>query len=108
MTYVYSNQIISLINKKQKHYSSQTWTGATCCKLDQWFVFHRLLMVTTWLLTMAGFILIFIELDLQWTAIPINENPHAVNSVVLLIKNPISDSNFHFTRTKKIVGNNVW
>jgi len=58
-------------------------------------------MVTTWLLTMAGFILIFIELDLQWTAIPINENPHAVNSVVLLKKNLIRDSNFNFTRSKK-------
>jgi hypothetical protein len=57
----------------------QTWTGTKCCKLDQWFVFHRLLMTTTWLLTMAGFILIFIELDLQWTAIPIHENPHAVS-----------------------------
>lgn len=59
-------------------YFKQTWTGSKCCKLDQWFVFHRILMVTTWLLTMAGFIIIFVELGLQWTKIPIEENPHAV------------------------------
>ncbi len=40
-------------------YYKQTFTSSRCCKLDQWFVWHRLFMVVTWLLTLAGFILIF-------------------------------------------------
>ena len=35
-----------------------------------------MMMVITWLLTMAGFVLIFAELGWKWTAIPISENPH--------------------------------
>ncbi len=34
-------------------------------------------MLVTWCLTMAGFVLIFLELD-GWTAVPIADNPHAV------------------------------
>ena len=44
-------------------YFKQTWTGSKCCKLDQWFIWHRFLMVTTWGLTIAGVILIFLELQ---------------------------------------------
>ena len=50
-------------------YFKQTWTGSKCCKLDQWFIWHRFFMVTTWGLTVAGVILIFLEL--QVTAIRI-------------------------------------
>jgi hypothetical protein len=57
-------------------YFKQTWTGTQCCKKDVWFVIHRMMMVITWLLTMAGFVLIFAELGWKWTAISISENPH--------------------------------
>ncbi len=44
-------------------YFKLTWTGAKCCGLDQWFIWHRALMLLTWALTIAGFVLIFLELD---------------------------------------------
>ena len=44
-------------------YFKQDWTAAKCCKLDQWFIWHRFFMVTTWGLTIAGVILIFLELQ---------------------------------------------
>ena len=47
-------------------YFKQTWTGAQCCSKDMWFVIHRLMMVLTWLLTLAGFFLIFFELGWEW------------------------------------------
>ena len=48
-----------------------TWTRAQCCSKDMWFVIkefviHRLMMVLTWLLTLAGFFLIFFELGWEW------------------------------------------
>lgn len=47
-------------------YFKQTWTGSQCCKKDVWFVVHRLMMILTWLLTLAGFFLIFVELGWEW------------------------------------------
>ena len=44
--------------------------------LDQWFIWHRNFMMLTWSLTIAGFILILLELkgltETLWT------NPHAL------------------------------
>ena len=45
-------------------YFKPTWTGAQCCSKDIWFVIHRLMMVLTWFLTLAGFFLIFFELSI--------------------------------------------
>ena len=42
----------------------------------------RMMMVITWLLNMAGFVLIFAELGWKWTAIPISENPHPLLGLV--------------------------
>merc|ERR1712038_770067 len=57
-------------------YFKQTWTSRRCFNLDQWFIWHRNFMMLTWVLTMAGFILIILELkDLSTT---INTNPHAI------------------------------
>lgn len=58
-------------------YFKQTWTNSKMCKLDQWFIWHRTFMMTTWGLTIAGFVLIFLELN-GWTDIPISQNPHAL------------------------------
>ena len=47
-------------------YFKQDWTSAAkCCKIDQWFLWHRSLMAITWGLTIAGVILIFLELQVQ-------------------------------------------
>jgi len=57
-------------------YYKQTWTASRCCNLDQWFIWHRLLMMLTWGLTIAGFVLILLELDgLSKT---FDTNPHAL------------------------------
>ncbi len=41
-------------------YFKRTFTSARCCKLDFWFVWHRMFMIITWGLTIAGFVLIFL------------------------------------------------
>lgn len=57
-------------------YFKQTWTSRRCFNLDQWFIWHRNFMMLTWVLTMAGFTLIILELkDISTT---INTNPHAI------------------------------
>ena len=57
-------------------YYKQTWTASRCCNLDQWFIMHRMFMMLTWGLTIAGFVLILLELDgLSKT---FDTNPHAL------------------------------
>uniref|UniRef100_A0A1A9WDX6 Ferric-chelate reductase 1 homolog n=1 Tax=Glossina brevipalpis TaxID=37001 RepID=A0A1A9WDX6_9MUSC len=62
-------------------YFKQTWTGSQLCGKDQWFAWHRICMVTTWSLTMAAFVIIFVEIK-GWSAEP---NPHAVLGVITTI-----------------------
>ena len=44
-------------------YFKQTWTSRSCYNLDQWFIWHRTFMMLTWGLTIAGFILILLEVQ---------------------------------------------
>lgn len=55
-------------------YFKQTWVGSQLCGKDQWFAWHRMFMILTWSLTIAGFVLIFLELK-DWSA---EDNPHAI------------------------------
>ncbi|XP_069683115.1 putative ferric-chelate reductase 1 homolog [Periplaneta americana] len=55
-------------------YFKQTWVGSQLCGKDQWFAWHRMFMLLTWSLTIAGFVLIFLELK-DWSA---EDNPHAI------------------------------
>ncbi|XP_063701077.1 putative ferric-chelate reductase 1 homolog isoform X2 [Culicoides brevitarsis] len=55
-------------------YFKQTWIGSSSCGKDIWFAWHRFLMFLTWVLTMAGTILIVLELK-GWSKA---RNPHAV------------------------------
>jgi len=57
-------------------YYKQTWTNSRCCGADQWFVLHRGLMMLTWLLTMAGLVLILLEL--KGLSKTFNTSPHAL------------------------------
>ncbi|KAK9877469.1 hypothetical protein WA026_018577 [Henosepilachna vigintioctopunctata] len=54
-------------------YYRNTWVGSSMCGKDIWFAWHRLLMFATWLLTIAGFVLIWVELK-SWS----ERNPHAI------------------------------
>jgi len=56
-------------------YYKQTWTSRSCYNLDQWFIWHRTFMMLTWGLTIAGFILILLEV--QGITQTLFDNPHA-------------------------------
>ncbi|XP_057375535.1 putative ferric-chelate reductase 1 homolog [Daphnia carinata] len=56
-------------------YMKKTWVGKQFMKKDLWFVFHRGLMVLVWTLTVAGFIIIFVDVG-GWVSESISENPH--------------------------------
>ncbi|XP_068248555.1 putative ferric-chelate reductase 1 homolog isoform X2 [Palaemon carinicauda] len=62
-------------------YYKQTWLDNRCCGIDQWFHFHRLFMILTWGLTIAGFVLIVIHVG-GWVDDPISENPHPIIGIV--------------------------
>ncbi|XP_059224933.1 putative ferric-chelate reductase 1 homolog isoform X2 [Stomoxys calcitrans] len=59
-------------------YFKQTWVGSQLCGKDQWFAWHRICMVTTWSLTMAAFVIIFVEIR-AWSG---ERNPHAILGVI--------------------------
>ncbi|XP_022913819.1 putative ferric-chelate reductase 1 homolog [Onthophagus taurus] len=62
-------------------YYRQTWVGTTMCGKDLWFAWHRFFMILTWSLTIAGFILIFVELK-AWSS---EDNPHAILGIITTI-----------------------
>ncbi|XP_056640678.1 putative ferric-chelate reductase 1 homolog [Diorhabda sublineata] len=62
-------------------YFRQTWVGSTLMGKDIWFAWHRIFMVSTWLLTMAAFVIIFVELK-AWS---LEKNPHAILGTVTTI-----------------------
>ena len=78
--------------------------------------FHRVLMVITWSLTVASFVIIFVELD-GWTSVPVYKNPHAVIGcfatgltfiqpfMASLRPDPDSPKRFIFNWTHWLVGN---
>lgn len=62
-------------------YFKQTWVGSQLCGKDQWFAWHRVCMVLTWSLTMAAFIIIFVQLN-GWSY---EQNPHAILGVITTV-----------------------
>lgn len=62
-------------------YFKQTWVGSSLCGKDQWFAWHRFFMIATWALTIAGFVIIFVELR-GWSAA---DNPHAILGTITTI-----------------------
>lgn len=62
-------------------YFKQTWVGSQMCGKDQWFAWHRICMVITWMLTIAGFIIIFVEIR-GWSSV---DNPHAILGVITTV-----------------------
>lgn len=82
-------------------YFKQTWEGSSLCGKDQWFAvlnfffcefsckyfkefdfqWHRIFMVITWSLTLAGFVIIFVQID-GWSS---EQNPHAILGTITTI-----------------------
>ena len=62
-------------------YFKQTWVGSQMCGKDQWFAWHRFFMILTWVLTIAGFIVIFVEIG-GWSSI---QNPHPILGTVTTV-----------------------
>lgn len=48
-------------------YYRQTWVGSQLCGKDQWFAWHRFFMILTWSMTIAAFVIIFVELG-EWSS----------------------------------------
>ncbi|XP_044737740.1 putative ferric-chelate reductase 1 homolog isoform X2 [Chrysoperla carnea] len=70
-------------------YFRQTWVNSQLCGKDHWFAWHRMLMILTWLLTVAGYVIIFVELQ-AWSS---ERNPHAIlgtATTVLCFLQPIA------------------
>ncbi|XP_034826030.1 putative ferric-chelate reductase 1 homolog isoform X1 [Maniola hyperantus] len=63
-------------------YFKKTWEGKTLGGVDIWFAYHRILMVLTWVLTVAGFILILVEVGGWQTT---GDNPHAITGIVTVL-----------------------
>ncbi|XP_068143494.1 putative ferric-chelate reductase 1 homolog isoform X3 [Drosophila tropicalis] len=60
-------------------YFKHTWVGNQSCGKDQWFTWHQSLMITTWILTVFGFVSIWVELkQAVWHA-------HSILGLVTLI-----------------------
>uniref|UniRef100_A0A182KFZ1 Domon domain of stromal cell-derived receptor 2 n=1 Tax=Anopheles christyi TaxID=43041 RepID=A0A182KFZ1_9DIPT len=62
-------------------YFRQTWVGSQLCGKDQWFAWHRFLMIVTWALTVAGIVVIFVEIG-GWSQV---RNPHAILGMVTTV-----------------------
>ncbi|XP_017300331.1 putative ferric-chelate reductase 1 homolog [Diaphorina citri] len=63
-------------------YYKQTWIGSSLCSKDIWFAWHRTLMFLTWLLTIAGAVLIFYDVG-GWVSGP--SQTHALVGVVTTV-----------------------
>ena len=74
-------------------YFKHTWPGTQLGGKDLWFVFHRLLMVVTVLLSLTAVVLVLVEVDVQPLALSsLKNNPHPVIGlicVILAVLNPI-------------------
>ncbi|XP_066143030.1 putative ferric-chelate reductase 1 homolog [Euwallacea fornicatus] len=62
-------------------YYKQTWVGHQMFGKDIWFAWHRTFMVLTWALTIAAFVLIFVELK-AWSG---ENNPHAILGTITTV-----------------------
>lgn len=63
-------------------YFRQTWVGKQLGGKDIWFAYHRIFMITTWVLTVIGFILILIEVG-GWSTT--GDNPHAITGIITVV-----------------------
>ncbi|KAK6642360.1 hypothetical protein RUM43_003861 [Polyplax serrata] len=56
-------------------YFKTTWVGKRFCGKDQWFIWHRAFMVSTWCLTISAFVMIFVQVGGWYSE---TSNPHGI------------------------------
>ncbi|XP_053985037.1 putative ferric-chelate reductase 1 homolog isoform X1 [Hylaeus volcanicus] len=48
-------------------YYRKTWVNSQLCGKDHWFAWHRFFMILTWSMTIAAFVIIFVQLG-EWSS----------------------------------------
>ncbi|KAL0118629.1 hypothetical protein PUN28_009358 [Cardiocondyla obscurior] len=66
-------------------YYRQTWVSSQLCGKDHWFTWHRLFMVLTWSMTIAAFVIIFVELG-TWSSETIHASVGLATTILCFIQ----------------------
>ncbi|KAG7202882.1 hypothetical protein KM043_010030 [Ampulex compressa] len=66
-------------------YYRQTWVGSQICGKDHWFAWHRFFMLLTWAMTIAAFVIIFVELG-DWSSETIHASLGLATTVLCFVQ----------------------
>ncbi|XP_032675276.1 putative ferric-chelate reductase 1 homolog isoform X2 [Odontomachus brunneus] len=66
-------------------YYRQTWVNSQLCGKDHWFAWHRFFMVLTWSMTIAAFVIIFVELG-TWSSATIHASVGLATTILCFIQ----------------------
>ncbi|XP_025160068.1 putative ferric-chelate reductase 1 homolog isoform X3 [Harpegnathos saltator] len=66
-------------------YYRQTWVNSQLCGKDHWFAWHRFFMVLTWSMTIAAFVIIFVELG-AWSSATIHASVGLATTILCFIQ----------------------
>ncbi|XP_011637244.1 putative ferric-chelate reductase 1 homolog [Pogonomyrmex barbatus] len=66
-------------------YYRQTWVNSQLCGKDHWFAWHRFFMVLTWSMTIAAFVIIFVELG-RWSKATIHASVGLATTILCFIQ----------------------
>uniref|UniRef100_A0A0C9QEG1 CG8399_2 protein n=1 Tax=Fopius arisanus TaxID=64838 RepID=A0A0C9QEG1_9HYME len=66
-------------------YYKQTWLRSSLCGKDQWFAWHRFFMILTWSMTIAGFVVIFVEIG-TWSSATVHAALGVATTVLAFIQ----------------------
>lgn len=66
-------------------YYRQTWVNSQLCGKDHWFAWHRFFMLLTWSMTIAAFVLIFVELG-TWSSETIHASVGVATTILCFIQ----------------------
>ncbi|XP_076665949.1 putative ferric-chelate reductase 1 homolog isoform X2 [Andrena cerasifolii] len=66
-------------------YYRQTWVGSQLCGKDHWFAWHRFFMILTWSMTLAAFVIIFVELG-EWSSEVIHASLGLATTILAFIQ----------------------
>ncbi|XP_043508551.1 putative ferric-chelate reductase 1 homolog isoform X1 [Frieseomelitta varia] len=66
-------------------YYKQTWVSSQLCGKDHWFAWHRFFMILTWSMTIAAFVIIFVELG-EWSSETIHASLGLATTILAFIQ----------------------
>ncbi|XP_076166775.1 putative ferric-chelate reductase 1 homolog isoform X2 [Ptiloglossa arizonensis] len=66
-------------------YYRQTWVSSQLCGKDHWFAWHRFFMILTWSMTLAAFVIIFVELG-EWSSEVIHASLGLATTILAFIQ----------------------